>query len=76
MPVSEQLRNHLIVREVLRWDDGMREEYGALKLDLARKGHESIGHYAGAKGDMIKRILEMGRKNKDIVARVEEIIRD
>jgi GrpB-like predicted nucleotidyltransferase (UPF0157 family) len=76
MPISEQLRNHLIVREVLRRDDGLRAEYGTLKLDLARKGHESIGHYAGAKGDMIKRILEMRRKNKDIVARVEEIIRE
>jgi GrpB-like predicted nucleotidyltransferase (UPF0157 family) len=34
---SPSLRNHLAVRDLLRKDDGLREEYGRLKLDLAQR---------------------------------------
>lgn len=34
---SPSLRNHLAVRELLRKDDGLREEYGKLKSDLAQR---------------------------------------
>ena len=34
---SPSLRNHLAVRDLLRKDDGLREEYGRLKLDLGER---------------------------------------
>lgn len=74
MPISEQLRVHLLVREVLKSNEGLRREYGDLKLELAKMGHESIGHYAGAKGKMVQRLLGEGRARPDIVLRLEEIV--
>jgi GrpB-like predicted nucleotidyltransferase (UPF0157 family) len=39
------LANHLVFRDILRGNKGMREEYGELKLGLAKEEHADIGAY-------------------------------
>ncbi|KAL9132137.1 MAG: hypothetical protein Q9217_000071 [Psora testacea] len=56
------LRNHLSVRDVLRVDEGLRVEYGDLKLKLAERewADDDIGAqgYTRAKNEVLGRILE------------------
>jgi GrpB-like predicted nucleotidyltransferase (UPF0157 family) len=52
------LRNHLAVRDVLRADDLLREEYGRLKMELAGREWNHIGEYVEAKGVVLQKILE------------------
>lgn len=73
MPVSQQLKNHLLVREILKVDEGLRREYGELKLELGKREHQSIGHYGGAKREIIQRLLEAAGAREEIVTRVQEI---
>lgn len=63
---GQSLRNHLGVRKVLRSDPELREEYGRVKLELARREFESIGKYGAAKSEVLSRIL----------ARAEEMSED
>ena len=51
------LRNHLDVRRVLLENEGLREEYGALKWELAEREFEGIRAYGGAKSAVIRKIL-------------------
>jgi GrpB-like predicted nucleotidyltransferase (UPF0157 family) len=51
------LRNHLAVRDLLRRDAGLRDEYGQLKLELARRDYEDIDQYVVDKSPAIQRIL-------------------
>jgi GrpB-like predicted nucleotidyltransferase (UPF0157 family) len=56
---SLSLRNHLIVRDILRRDDGLRQEYAAVKL-LAASEAQGIDEYIAMKSDVLGRILERG----------------
>jgi GrpB-like predicted nucleotidyltransferase (UPF0157 family) len=56
---SLALRNHLIVRDVLRSDGGLREEYAAVKLRAAADA-DDIDEYIAMKSDVLGRILERG----------------
>jgi GrpB-like predicted nucleotidyltransferase (UPF0157 family) len=58
VPGGVALANHLAVREVLRTDRGMREEYARVKLALAERQFSGIGAYGAAKGEILRRILE------------------
>lgn len=51
------LRNHLGVREVLRSDPDLRDEYGGLKFRLATRNYESIDDYVADKSAVVQRIL-------------------
>ncbi|KAF2666960.1 hypothetical protein BT63DRAFT_481418 [Microthyrium microscopicum] len=51
------LRNHLDVRRVLLEDADLREEYAAFKYSLADKDHKDVGAFAGAKTEIIWKIL-------------------
>ena len=57
---SLALRNHLAVRNVLRSDAPLREEYGRLKLDLAQRHTEDVGAYVAAKTELLGSILARG----------------
>jgi GrpB-like predicted nucleotidyltransferase (UPF0157 family) len=51
------LRNHLGLREVLRNDSRMRDEYSAVKRELSAST-DDIDVYVDGKTDVIRRILE------------------
>lgn len=53
---SASLRNHLGVREVLRNDAALREEYGNVKIELAKKVAD-LPEYVKGKSDVIQKIL-------------------
>ena len=54
---SLALRNHVAVRDLLRRDEQLRDEYGRLKLELARCDYSSGDEYMIAKSPLIQRIL-------------------
>lgn len=54
---SLALRNHLGVRDVLRRDAALREEYAALKRAIAAREGD-IDRYVGAKSILLSAILE------------------
>lgn len=56
---SLPLRNHRIVRDVLRRDDALREEYASVKLRAAAEA-QGIDEYIAMKSDVLGRILERG----------------
>lgn len=51
-----QTRNHLAVRDTLRENAQLREEYGKVKLELAAKGTNIID-YVEAKGPFLQKVL-------------------
>jgi GrpB-like predicted nucleotidyltransferase (UPF0157 family) len=54
---SLALRNHIALRDLLRRDERLRDEYGAFKLELARRGYADGDEYAVDKSPLIQRIL-------------------
>jgi GrpB-like predicted nucleotidyltransferase (UPF0157 family) len=51
------LRNHLAVRDVLREDDALRDEYAAVKREAAA-GSADVGDYLLRKSAVLSRILD------------------
>ena len=55
---SQALRNHLAVRYALRESSSLVQEYGKLKMELARKFSNDIDSYVEGKTDFILNILK------------------
>jgi GrpB-like predicted nucleotidyltransferase (UPF0157 family) len=55
---SLALRNHLAVRDVLRRDATLRDEYARHKLELATRDYADGDDYVVDKSPMLQRILE------------------
>jgi GrpB-like predicted nucleotidyltransferase (UPF0157 family) len=53
------LRNHLAVRDVLRADQGLRDEYAAMKKQAGAR-LDNIDDYLAAKNDIVQKILTAG----------------
>jgi len=51
------VRNHLAVRDVLRSRDDLRDEYGAVKLSLAREADLDITAYIARKSAVLQKVL-------------------
>jgi GrpB-like predicted nucleotidyltransferase (UPF0157 family)/GNAT superfamily N-acetyltransferase len=51
------LRNHLCLRDSLRTDAALRDEYATIKFRLAREFPDSIDHYIEGKTEFILRVL-------------------
>jgi GrpB-like predicted nucleotidyltransferase (UPF0157 family) len=51
------LRNHLAVRDLLREDAELREEYGATKLALSQREFDNIDGYLAGKNEVLRKIL-------------------
>jgi GrpB-like predicted nucleotidyltransferase (UPF0157 family) len=51
------LRNHLGVRDVLRGDAELREEYSSVKKALAEREVDDIGEYVEGKSEVLQKIL-------------------
>lgn len=56
---SVALRNHLLLRQVLRESPELRREYAVIKRQLAASAAD-IGEYATSKTEVIQRILKYG----------------
>lgn len=54
------LRNHLVVRDVLRSDAVLRAEYAAVKNGLARRELADMDAYVGGKNAVLRKILRAG----------------
>ncbi len=67
---SFALRNHLCLRDSLRQNEVLRDEYAALKIELARKFSNSIDEYCEGKTEFILEILKANGFEPD---RLEEI---
>jgi GrpB-like predicted nucleotidyltransferase (UPF0157 family) len=61
---SLSLRNHLAVREVLRSDDALRYDYGAVKKRLAASAAD-IDEYGQGKSEIVQRILAAAGLTED-----------
>jgi GrpB-like predicted nucleotidyltransferase (UPF0157 family) len=55
---SMSLRSYLDLRETLRVDKALRDEYGALKMELAKQEWSDVMEYATAKNGMVRKILQ------------------
>jgi GrpB-like predicted nucleotidyltransferase (UPF0157 family) len=55
---SQALKNHLAVRDALRENSNLAQEYGKLKIELARKFPNDIDSYVEGKTDFILSILK------------------
>ncbi|KAF2278901.1 acyl-CoA N-acyltransferase [Westerdykella ornata] len=53
-----QVRNHLGLRDTLRSNPELRDEYSNVKLNLAAQGVEDIGTYIRGKNAVIQKILK------------------
>jgi GrpB-like predicted nucleotidyltransferase (UPF0157 family) len=72
---SVALRNHLAVRDVLRADAQLRDEYGELKLRLAEE-LDDIDRYVEAKSPVLQRVLARAGLDADVLAEIEATNRD
>ena len=57
------VRNHLALRDLLRRDQGLREKYGRVKVELVEREWEDVwggggGEYGSKKSEVLGRILE------------------
>ncbi|KAF2250056.1 UPF0157-domain-containing protein [Trematosphaeria pertusa] len=67
-----QTRNHLAVRDTLRANPKLRDEYAAVKLQLAAQG-TNIVDYVEAKSEILRKILEAaGVLTADELAAIEK----
>ncbi len=62
---SVALKNHLCLRDTLRTNPQLREEYSSLKQMLAQKFPDSIDDYVEGKTDFILKILESNGLESD-----------
>lgn len=56
-PDNLHVRNHLAVRDVLRKRPDLRNEYGAVKMNLAASPDMDIDTYIAGKSDILQKIL-------------------
>jgi GrpB-like predicted nucleotidyltransferase (UPF0157 family) len=54
------LRNHLDLKRVLLQDEGLRKEYGNVKLELAEKEFVDMDEYCRGKNEVMLKILRKG----------------
>ncbi len=70
---SEALLNHLSLRDALRENTALRDEYGSLKFRLAEKFPNSIDDYIEGKTDFILKVLAKGNLGKDSLEAIRKM---
>ncbi len=71
---SLPLRNHLAVREVLKSNPHLRDEYGLVKRNLAKQTSD-IAIYVSGKTEVLQRILKLGGLNDKELAEIADVNR-
>ena len=69
------LRNHVAVRDLLRRDAQLRDEYGRIKLELARREYADSDQYVADKSPIIQRILAAAGFDAEERAAIEAVNR-
>jgi GrpB-like predicted nucleotidyltransferase (UPF0157 family) len=59
-----ELRDHLVFRDALRANADWRDQYAALKIDLADRHRNDRAQYSESKTDFVQRILSVIREEK------------
>lgn len=70
MPTASSLRNHLAVKNALLSHPDLLEEYAQVKRDLAKQEFESIGQYAGAKSEILQKILARSDLDQETIGEI------
>lgn len=70
---SLSLRNHLSLRDLLRTDEALREEYGAVKMDLATKEWDNVNAYSVAKNEIVGKLLAQAGMEEKELADIESV---
>lgn len=70
---SISLRNHLSVRDLLRKDEALREEYGAVKMYLARKEWDNVNAYSVAKNEIVGKLLARAGMGENELRDIESV---
>lgn len=74
---SLPLRSCRALRETLRVNEGLREEYAIVKLGLARREYDNVMQYATLKNPIINKILrEAGWTEAEIDEKEREVVKD
>ncbi|KFY84189.1 hypothetical protein V500_09521 [Pseudogymnoascus sp. VKM F-4518 (FW-2643)] len=71
-PGSLSLKNHLAVREALRNDSKLREEYSSVKMELAQNDHATLSDYVDEKDAVLRKVLSKGGLSKEELDDVEK----
>ena len=58
---SQALKEHLAFRDALRNDPQLRDQYAALKYDLAERHQNDRAQYTESKTEFVKRVVELVR---------------
>ncbi|MDN8899354.1 GrpB family protein, partial [Staphylococcus aureus] len=66
------LRNHLAVRDVLRENADLRDEYAQVKRRLAATQGIDMDAYVEGKSEVLGRILATGGIGRDELVQIEE----
>lgn len=66
------LRNHMVVREVLRRDAELRAAYAAVKTQLAARDVADIEEYVQGKNEVLGRILRAGGVEEEVLGVIED----
>lgn len=67
------LRNHLAVRDLLRKDEKLREEYSAVKFQLAEREWDGMMDYCEAKNPILGKILARAGFGEVELADIEKV---
>lgn len=67
------VRNHLAVRDVLRRHPDLRDEYAAVKLELAADPAMEIGTYIARKSPVLQKILAHSDFTPDELRRIQRL---
>jgi GrpB-like predicted nucleotidyltransferase (UPF0157 family)/GNAT superfamily N-acetyltransferase len=70
---SPELERQILFRNYLRQNDGVRDEYAALKQSLAEKHRHDIDSYIAGKHEFIMNVIELTRKQKTVDIRLAVI---
>lgn len=71
-PGSLSLKNHLAVREALRNDSELREEYSRVKMELAKNDHTTLSDYVDGKDAVLRKVLSRGGLSNEELDDVEK----
>ncbi|KFZ16817.1 hypothetical protein V502_04881 [Pseudogymnoascus sp. VKM F-4520 (FW-2644)] len=71
-PGSLSLKNHLAVREALRNDRELREEYSRVKMELAKNDHATLSDYVDGKDAVLRKVLSRGGLSNEELNDVEK----
>ena len=66
-------RNHLAVRDTLRKDEKLRQEYAAVKIKLAEQEWNKMDEYCEGKNEILGKILKRAGFSSHEIDKVEEV---